>query len=180
MATEPPPRLAAQVPSRRSFFRWVTAIGSLITVALVGIPGVRAFVSPSFRRERRVRWIPLGEAEQIEPGIPLRFDFAETFNDAWVETRALRGVWIYTEDNVSFTVYNGQCTHLACSYGFDREKGIFHCPCHHGLFELKTGRVVGGPPPRPLDVLETKIENGVLYAAFQNFRAGVAEKIPLA
>ncbi len=166
--------------SRRSFFRWATALGSLITAALVGIPGVRAFVSPSFRREKRARWIPLGESEQIEPGVPLRFDFADTYNDAWVETRALRGVWIYTDDNVSFTVYNGQCTHLACSYGFDKEKGIFHCPCHHGLFEVKTGRVVGGPPPRPLDVLETKVENGVLYAAFQNFRAGVTNKIPLA
>lgn len=178
--TEPSAHGPKPAASRRSFFRWATALGSFIVAALVGIPGVRAFVSPSFRREKRVRWIPLGEAEQIEPGVPVRFDFAETFNDAWVETRALRGVWIFTEDNERFTVYNGQCTHLACSYGFDKEKGIFHCPCHHGLFEVKTGRVLGGPPPRPLDTLETKVDNGVLYAAFQNFRAGVAEKIPLA
>lgn len=167
-------------PPRRSFFRWATALGAFLTAGLVGIPSLRAFVSPAFRRPKKVRWIPLGEADQIEAGVPVRFDFAETINDAWVETRALRGVWIYTEDNQTFTVYNGHCPHLACSYGFDQDKGIFHCPCHHGLFDLKTGAVLGGPPPRPLDSLDTKVENGILYASYQEFRAGISDKIATA
>lgn len=86
-------------------------------------------------------------------------------------------MWIYTDDNEKFTVYNGHCTHLACSYGFDKEAGRFHCPCHHGMFDLKSGEVLAGPPPRALDTLETKIENGVLYAAYEEFRAGVPTKI---
>lgn len=163
--------------SRRSFFRWASAIGSALSAALVGIPALRALVSPASRKKGAVRWVKLGEAELFETGVPVRLDFAETVNDAWVETRALRGVWIYTEDTQSFMVYNGQCTHLACSYGFDQGKSVFHCPCHHGLFDLKTGRVVGGPPPRGLDTLQTKIEDGYLYAAFQQFRAGVPDKI---
>jgi menaquinol-cytochrome c reductase iron-sulfur subunit len=152
-------------------------VGAFFTTGLVGLPSLRAFFSPAFREPVGVRWIPLGEAEQIEAGVPTRFDFAETVNDAWVETRALRGVWIYTEGNQTFTVYNGHCPHLACSYGFDRDKNVFHCPCHHGLFDLKTGEVLGGPPPRPLDALETKVENGVLYVAYREFRAGIADKI---
>jgi nitrite reductase/ring-hydroxylating ferredoxin subunit len=113
---------------------------------LVGLPSLRAFISPTFTRPKTQRWIKLVEIEQMEPGAPVRFDFVETVSDAWVEARAQRGVWIVTDDGKNFTVYNGHCTHLACSYGFDQAKGIFHCPCHHGLFDPKTGKVMGGPP----------------------------------
>jgi menaquinol-cytochrome c reductase iron-sulfur subunit len=166
--------------SRRQFLRWATAASALISAVLVGLPSLRAFLSPGSRRKAPQRWIKLGEVEQMEPGAPIRFDFTETVNDAWVQSRSLRGVWIYSEDGESFTVYNGHCTHLACSYGFNKEKGIFQCPCHHGLFDVKTGKVMGGPPPRPLDTLETKVEEGFLYAAYVDFRAGISEKISIA
>ena len=166
--------------SRRAFFRWAARVGAVLSAALVGVPSLRAFLAPLARKEKRTDWIKLGEADQFEAATPTRFDFAESVNDAWVETRALRGVWIYTDDNEKFTVYNAHCTHLACSFGFDKEKGVFQCPCHHGTFELKTGKVLGGPPPRPLDTLQTKVENGILYAAYQDFRAGVPEKVAVA
>lgn len=166
--------------ARRTFLRVMTALGSLISGALVGVPSARAFLSPAFRAPEPERWIKIGEVDQIEQGVPTRFDFAENVRDAWVETRAMRGVWIYTDDSEHFTVYNGQCTHLGCSYSFEQEKNRFHCPCHHGLFDVKTGAVLDGPPPRPLDRLETKIEDGILYAAFLNFRAGIPEQIPVA
>lgn len=166
--------------ARRAFLKWAAMIGSLFSGVLVGFPALRAFLSPVFRAPAAKRWIKAGEVDQIEMGVPTRFDFAETVNDAWVETRALRGVWIYTEDGTEFIVYNGQCTHLGCSYAFDSAKGRFECPCHHGFFELKTGAVLAGPPPRPLDRLETKIEGGILYVAYESFRAGIAEQIPVA
>lgn len=31
-------------------------------------------------------------------------------------------------------------------------------PCHNGLFSID-GEVLGGPPPRPFDQFQTKIEN---------------------
>ena len=166
--------------TRRRFLKWATALGSVLSGAAIGFPALRAFLSPAFQKPSAERWIKVGEVDQIEQGIPTRLDFTETVNDAWVETRAMRGVWIYTDDGEQFTVYNGQCTHLGCSYAFEKENNRFHCPCHHGLFDMKSGAVTGGPPPRPLDKLETKIENGVLYVAFRNFRAGIPEKIPVA
>ena len=166
--------------ARRAFLKLATAAGGLISLALVGLPSLRAFLSPAFKREQKTRWIKLGEVDQIETGVPIRFDFSESTRDAWIESRVLRGVWIYTEDGQSFTVYNGHCTHLACGYGFEKERGVFFCPCHHGVFDLKTGKVLDGPPPRGLDTLETKVEAGVLYAAYRDFRAGVPDKIPVA
>ena len=161
---------------RRTFLRWATAIGGVISAVLAGAPALRAFLSPTFRRHREEKWIRLGEVDQFDPEVPSKIDFVDAVNDAWVETRRLRNVWVYTDDGESFRVYNGRCTHLGCNYFLDEDKNVFRCPCHTGFFAIKTGDVLGGPPPRPLDALETKVEDGVLYARYQDFRLGVPEK----
>jgi menaquinol-cytochrome c reductase iron-sulfur subunit len=164
-------------PTRRVFLKWATALGSVVSTALVAWPALRAFFSPAFRAPQSARWIKIGEVDQLEMGVPTRFDFGDTIHDAWVESRVLRGVWIYTDDGKKFTVYNGRCTHLGCGYSFDDGRKMFHCPCHHGLFNLKTGKVIDGPPPRPLDTLDTKVEEGILFVAYRDFREGVPEKV---
>jgi Rieske Fe-S protein len=30
------------------------------------------------------------------------------------------------------------------------DEGVFACPCHEGFFDLRTGKNIAGPPPRPL------------------------------
>lgn len=162
---------------RRAFLKWATGVGGFASALLAGIPAVRAFLSPTFRHTRQEKWIRLGEVDQFEPEVPTKVDFVDTVADAWVEGRRLRNVWIYTEDNENFTVYNGRCTHLGCNYSLDADKKVFRCPCHTGFFDLKTGTVLGGPPPRPLDTLPVKVEDGVLYAEYRDFRLGVADKI---
>jgi Rieske Fe-S protein len=162
---------------RRKFLRWATAVGGSLSALLAGIPALRAFLSPAFRHKRTEKWVKLGEVDQFDPKVPTKVDFVDAANDAWVETRRLRNVWIYTEDGEHFTVYNGRCTHLGCNYSFDKEQKVFRCPCHTGFFDVKTGAVLGGPPPRPLDALSVKIEQGVLYAGYEDFRLGVPQKI---
>jgi len=161
---------------RRAFLRWATGIGGVVSALLAGIPAVRAFLSPTFRHKRQEKWIRLGEVDQFDPETPTKVDFVDSVSDAWVEGRRLRSVWIYTEDGETFTVYNGRCTHLGCNYALDAEKKVFRCPCHTGFFDLKTGTVLGGPPPRPLDTLAVKVEDGVLYTEYQDFRLGVPDK----
>lgn len=162
---------------RRRFLKWSTAASAFCSAALAGIPALRAFLSPSFKRAQPETWIKLGDVETFDLDIPTKVDFVETVTDAWVESRALRSVWVYTEDAETFTVYSGRCTHLGCGFGFDKAKQQFRCPCHEGAFDLKTGDVLAGPPPRALDRLETKIENGDLYCAYRDFRVGVPEKV---
>jgi len=163
--------------SRRTFFKWIAAAGGLVTVALAGFPAVRAFFSPVFRRRRPENWIRMGDVGGFAWDEPVKVDFVDEVRDAWVEARRPRNVWVYTADGERFTVYSGRCTHLGCNFAFDTEKTVFRCPCHHGFFDVKTGAVLGGPPPRPLDALETKVEGGVLYARYQEFRLGVPAKV---
>lgn len=163
--------------SRRTFLKLASGVGAAVTGLLAAVPALRAFVSPLRSRSEDANWVRLGEAEQFEFGVPTKVEFVETVQDAWIESRVLRSVWVYTDDGDSFKVYNGRCTHLACSYGFLEDQQIFRCPCHNGLYDLKTGAVVGGPPPRGLDTLVTKVEGGILHADFQNFRPGVSDRI---
>lgn len=162
---------------RRKFLKWATGASAFLSAALAGVPVLRAFVSPTLRRPTTETWIKLGDVETFDLDIPTKVDFVETVTDAWVENRVLRGVWVYTEDGEKFTVYSGRCTHLGCGFAFEKVTGHFKCPCHEGVFDVKTGAVLAGPPPRSLDTLEWKIEAGYLYCAYRDFRVGVEQKV---
>ena len=49
-----------------------------------------------------------------------------------------------------FAAYSQSCTHLTCPVHFNAEKNQLVCPCHEGFFAAEDGRVLAGPPPRPL------------------------------
>lgn len=63
-----------------------------------------------------------------------------------------------------FVAYDQQCTHLLCPVIAQPEQGRLHCPCHNGNFDLETGRVLSGPPERPLPQIDLAVRSGVVYA----------------
>lgn len=72
-----------------------------------------------------------------------------------------------------FVAYDSLCTHLGCQVHYDKVavKGwesnpqqIFS-PCHGGVFDPATGKVLGGPPPRPLPKIRLEVDGqGDIYA----------------
>jgi Rieske Fe-S protein len=44
---------------------------------------------------------------------------------------------------------DAKCTHEGCTVRYQHENAIIWCACHNGRFDLQ-GRVLAGPPPRPL------------------------------
>jgi cytochrome b6-f complex iron-sulfur subunit len=48
-----------------------------------------------------------------------------------------------------FVAFSAICTHLGCIVKWLPEKGEFLCPCHAGRY-ASDGKVLGGPPPKPL------------------------------
>lgn len=51
-----------------------------------------------------------------------------------------------------FLAFSAICTHLGCIIRWLPEKGEFLCPCHAGRFS-SDGKVLGGPPPKPLQTI---------------------------
>ena len=55
---------------------------------------------------------------------------------------------VHDEDGVS--ALHSSCTHLDCLFTWDKEKGMFVCPCHGSEF-AKDGTLLKGPATRSLD-----------------------------
>lgn len=45
--------------------------------------------------------------------------------------------------------FSAKCTHEGCTVTYLPGQSVIWCPCHDGRFDL-SGRVLSGPPPRPL------------------------------
>jgi Rieske Fe-S protein len=63
-----------------------------------------------------------------------------------------------------FQALAATCTHLDCIVEYRRDKNLLWCNCHGGQFDL-TGRVVGGPPPKPLRPYRVHVVEGAAGAA---------------
>jgi cytochrome b6-f complex iron-sulfur subunit len=57
-----------------------------------------------------------------------------------------------------FIALSRVCPHLGCLVEYDRIQGRIICPCHAAIFDLE-GKVVSGPPPKPLRKLPLKVES---------------------
>ena len=70
-------------------------------------------------------------------------------------------------DAAKFVAFNQSCTHLACPVYFNAANRQLECPCHKGFFSAEDGRVLGGPPKRPLEALSVSIRNGHVWVGLE-------------
>lgn len=147
--------------NRRDFMKaTIVAIGGIIAVA-IGIPAIPYIMGPALEK-REDDWIPLGATSKVELNIPTLFKTIIETRTGWINAEEEFSVYVLTENGQDFVAMSNICTHLACRIRWIPEEEGFFCPCHNGVF-AKDGSVVGGPPPRPLDRFETKVEEGVLF-----------------
>jgi Rieske Fe-S protein len=60
--------------------------------------------------------------------------------------------------------FSQKCTHLSCAVYYAAEKNRLECPCHEGYFSVNDGRVLQGPPPRPLPQIRVEERGGQVVA----------------
>ena len=60
--------------------------------------------------------------------------------------------------------YSQKCTHLSCAVIPEPAKGVLHCPCHEGFFDLRSGNPTAGPPRRPLPRITLEVRGQDIYA----------------
>jgi cytochrome b6-f complex iron-sulfur subunit len=61
---------------------------------------------------------------------------------------------------------DAKCTHEGCTVQYLSGDGLIWCACHNARFDLE-GRVLGGPPPRPLSRygVQRKTDGSIVVAA---------------
>jgi cytochrome b6-f complex iron-sulfur subunit len=131
--------------SRRTFLDWLLA-GGLVAWAIGFLAPVVTYVWPAQKRGPSVQTASAGKEA----------DFAE-----WqTKVVAVNGhPVIVVRTPQGFRAYSAICTHLGCIVGWDAGRKQIACPCHAGFFDLN-GRVVSGPPPRPLTEHGVVVANG--------------------
>ena len=63
-----------------------------------------------------------------------------------------------------FVAFGQKCTHLSCAVIPRPTEGSFHCPCHEGRFDLRTGVPTAGPPRRPLTRIVLELRGQDIFA----------------
>jgi nitrite reductase/ring-hydroxylating ferredoxin subunit len=66
--------------------------------------------------------------------------------------------------------YSQKCTHLSCAVIPDPERGALRCPCHDGLFDLRSGKPTAGPPRRPLPRILLEVRGRDVFATGVEWR----------
>ncbi len=151
--------------SRRDFVKLTTAaVGAFITAA-IGLPAVAYLIEPALITTSTDAWIPLGKLENFEIGKPTLSTFTRSKVNGWEKTVDSYGVLVLRKSQTEVQAFSNVCTHLGCRVNWQAEDQQYVCPCHNGRFSID-GKVVSGPPPRPLEMYATKIENGLLSIHF--------------
>jgi Rieske Fe-S protein len=139
---------------RAALAKIVTAGMGLITAGLAGLVGLVA--APRGAGPGR-RWRNAVSIFDVPADAPLAVVLAERHDDGWYETRKESVVFIDREGS-GYRALSSTCTHLGCRVHWNAQTAHFQCPCHGGVYD-RTGAVIAGPPPRPLDRLEVRVNS---------------------
>jgi Rieske Fe-S protein len=163
---------------RRSFLASVALVGSAAIGLLLAVPGVAYVIDPLVRAGgKKGRWLRVAALDALGNEHPTAFPVVGALTDAWTRSERVRlgSVWLRREGD-AVVALSAECPHLGCKVGYDRAQKKFACPCHESAFSAG-GEVLGGPAPRALDPLETRIVGGQVEVRFVRFRAQVPERV---
>jgi Rieske Fe-S protein len=167
--------------TRRGFLTLLTAAGSALIGAILVVPGVQYVLDPVLRSTgMKGRWIRVAELANLAKDKPVSAPVIGEQVDAWTKAPAVRlgTVWLRVLGDDKVAAWNAECPHLGCKVGWSEGKKRFGCPCHDSAFSME-GEVQGGPAPRGMDPLETRVTNGHVEVKFIRYRAQIKERIEI-
>lgn len=144
---------------RTVLVRLIQGIHALMGGTLAFVVG-GAVVAPSFTRRQRA-WLPAAPLADLEEGTPRQIALQVKRADGAAEVIDRRVVYLVRSGD-SVRALDSTCTHLGCRTRFNAQSGRIECPCHGGIYDA-TGRVIGGPPPSPLQRLPARVEDDQVF-----------------
>lgn len=136
--------------SRRDFSKFMTLTSLAFAVGQVWIVGLSLWRKS--RGELPIKKV--ASLRELAVGQSVVFDYPAE-HDNCILTRL---------SETELVAYSQKCTHLSCAVVPRPDKGVLHCPCHEGFFDLRSGRNIAGPPPRPLPRILLEVRGGDVYA----------------
>jgi Rieske Fe-S protein len=155
-----PPVAEASTPAdeqherRRALVILVNGAIAVLSGALGALLG--AFALRPAGRTGSERWLRAGSFIDLKPGIPVPRVLSVPPADGWYRERVRQTVFL-VRDGEQVRALSATCTHLGCQVRWDSEGKKFRCPCHGGAYDAQ-GRVIEGPPPRPLAAIDVRVD----------------------
>ncbi|HET8674475.1 MAG TPA: Rieske (2Fe-2S) protein [Blastocatellia bacterium] len=140
----------AQV-TRREFCNFLALTSTALFISAAGVAAKSALDRPG---EQAYAPVKIEGAEALAPGSALNFRYP-TEDETAILVRAADG---------QYFAYGQKCTHLACPVYYERDRQRLECPCHEGGFDVQSGNVLYGPPPRPLDQIVLEMRGDEVWA----------------
>ncbi|HKA22988.1 MAG TPA: Rieske (2Fe-2S) protein [Blastocatellia bacterium] len=137
--------------TRREFCNFLALTSTALFISALVIASKAAF---DRRGKQAFSSMKIEGGESLVPGSALNFRYP-TENDTAILVRDTDG---------SYFAYGQKCTHLACPVYYERQRQRLECPCHEGGFDVQSGRVLYGPPPRPLDQIMLELRGDEVWA----------------
>lgn len=138
----------AQPMGRR---RALAVIGSSVA-GMVLLDGCGADATPASSG-----WVAADmDPAMLTAGQPVSVRFAGTVGGSAVAGSA----WLLKRSSSDLVAFDPRCTHAQCAYE-PTDGARFACLCHEAFFDLD-GKVLSGPPPRPLDEFAVREVDGRL------------------
>ena len=133
------------LPERRRFLNWLLGGSTGALLASVFYPVAR-FISPPR--------IPEATTQQVEAG---RTNDPELLEKGFKIVRfGAEPVILLRVAEGDYRAFSATCTHLDCIVEYHKDQKRVWCNCHNGEYDTQ-GKVVGGPPPRPLQAFKVDL-----------------------
>jgi menaquinol-cytochrome c reductase iron-sulfur subunit len=155
--------------NRRDFLNRLILSLSGLAAAVIGVPIVAYLFSPLLKSEHE--WRAVGPISQFEVGATTQVTLQDPSPLPWAGQTALTAAWLRRNGQNDFTCFAVNCTHLGCPVNWLQDAQLFLCPCHGGVY-YADGTVAGGPPPKPLWRLQTRLNNGQVEVRTRGLQVG--------
>src|SRR6266849_1739925 len=163
-------------PPRRSFVAGLLAAGVAGVGALLALPVVKFVLHPVLANTTEKSWSDVGSVDEFQSlTAPVKKLVQIEQLDGWRRTVSQKPVYVVRDSSGQIAVLSAVCPHLGCSLPWVEAKNEFICPCHKGTFD-PIGKLVSGPPPRNMDTVPMKVEDGVVKIQYEFFRPLIPNK----
>jgi len=137
--------------SRRALMQWLLGGGFVASFITFLYPIIR-FMNPPEVAEAAVDEVTAGPVGEFPP------------NKGEIIKFGSKPVILIRPDESEWLAFSATCTHLNCTVQYKAEEKRIWCACHNGYYDLN-GKVISGPPPRPLKQFTVHIRDDQVIVA---------------
>jgi menaquinol-cytochrome c reductase iron-sulfur subunit len=155
--------------TRRVFVTGGALTAGGVATAAIGLPALGFALGPMFEKTVHEPWQDVGAENEFSTTtyVPRIVTLVSDVGEAGKTTIYVRKATPADRSPSDkggkipqpYVAISTRCAHLGCPVRYAQASQRFICPCHGGVYDDQ-GKVVGGPPVRPLDRFYTRVENG--------------------